>query len=315
MGNVDSLVIHLKRALMTLKTQISARLAAFNQLRQHNIMYLLARYWVTILGVAAAVFAFWATQQYAQDQVNAERQKLLPRGGLIEVLVAARDLQDGEKISAENLAIREIPRQWALADAVSPQEFDSVDQSVLARQVISGTPILRSHLQQESPVALQTVWLEAGYRAISIPVDEVSSVGGFIRPGDRVDLWAPSAAVVAGENTRETMMTIPTKPASLDRPARLIAANLRVIATGQRMEGHTQDTNRPEAFTYGSLTLAVPASIAAVVLGEQLQGRLSIALRGPQLATAAVSRSTTEQRYNIATPIEILVGGIEGDTP
>lgn len=299
---------------MNSTNKLLQRLTDLRHWRLQNILLLFRRHWAALIGIVAAIFAFTATQQYAQDQVTAEREKILPRGGLAEVLVAARELQVGEKLSAENLAVRQIPREWALSDSLSPSDFELVDQATLAHRLTAGSPVMQAHLQRAASTEPPTVRLEAGYRAISIPVDEVSSVGGFIRPGDRVDLWAPTP-MVSPDNNAEALAMITAKAPGVHRPARLIAANLKVIATGQRLEGHVDQTTAQEGFSYASLTLAVPASIAAIVLGEQLQGRLSIALRGPQLATAAVTTNTTKHRYGIAPPVEILIGGIEGETP
>jgi Flp pilus assembly protein CpaB len=312
------------KEFMNLMKRLLPKLVMLKKWHQQGILMILRRHWVALIGVAAAITAFWATQQYAQDRVNAERDKMLPRGGLVEVLVAARELQPGERLSAENLAVRQIPREWALSDSVSPSEFELLDQAILVHRLTAGSPVMQAHLQMASSNDQPTVRLEAGYRAISIPVDEVSSVGGFIRPGDRVDLWAPTPMVSSDSNAEALAMMTSNTPGA-HRPARLIASNLKVIATGQRLEGQVANANAnlngnlngnaQESFSYASLTLAVPASIAAIVLGEQLQGRLSIALRGPPLATATVTSVLTNHRYGIAPPVEILIGGIEGEAP
>jgi pilus assembly protein CpaB len=279
-----------------------------------RLINVIRRNWISGVGLIVAVFAFLATQQYAKDRVDEERSRLMPEGGLVEVLVAARNLDSGEKLDAEKLAIRQVPRQWVLPDTISPDDFNELDQSVLTHSVRSGGPITRMHVLASSPTP-DGLSLEAGFTAISIPVDEVSSLGGLIQPGDRIDLWMPKAMPVITDNAGG-FLSVATDQAVIQRDAQLIASNLRVLAAGQRTERRLISSNGLSASPYASLTLAVPEEIAAQVLGGQLQGRLSIALRSPQQHRAGKSeRRSSSGRAVPSTPVEILIGGLEGATP
>jgi pilus assembly protein CpaB len=259
------------------------------------------------VGLAAALFAFWATQQYAREQVSAERERLLPRGGFVEVLVAARGLEAGERISPETIAIRQIPGDWMLPTSLRPHDFDSVNQALLARTLEAGHPLTLDHLRQSK--AMQSgVVLEAGTRAISIAVDEVSSVGGLIQPGDRVDLWG-TALTLGGAETGP-LVPLQSDDARGARPAKLVAENLRVIATGQQTERLDKD-HQAERGAYSSITLAVPTRVAAAVLGGQFQGRLGIALRSPADTTPLRTKRNVASKPR-ELPVEILIGGIDG---
>ncbi len=268
----------------------------------------LRRYWMILAGIAAALFAFFATQQYAKDQVSAERERLLPKGGFVEVLVAARGLAAGEKISAETIAIRQVPREWMPPSALRPHEFDAVNQSALSRAVEAGNPLTLEHLRQ-TKAAHSAVTLERGYRAVSIAVDEVSSVGGLIQPGDRVDLWGTALSQGAGDSTQ--ILQIQAEAPKGSRPAKLVAENLRVIATGQKTERAEGTLNSEAIAAYSSVTLAVPAAVAAAVLGGQFQGRLGIALRAPADSTSRGSTRKASAKLQ-ELPVEILIGGING---
>lgn len=270
---------------------------------------LLRRHWTVGLGVIAALFAFWATQRYAEDQVALERDRMLPRGGLVEVLVASRDLAVGDRTSAETVAVRQIPRDWLLPNALHPVDFDSVNQLAVNKSVKAGHPITLDLLRQGASVnsALQ---LEPGYRAVSISVDEVSSVGGLIQPGDRVDLWGVAASPTSVDTG--SIQSLGTDRMGHTRQAKLVAENLMVIATGQRTERTAGSAAVSTPSLYGSITLAVPASIAAYVLGGQFQGRLGIALRSASDVALSHVRTNVSSRAQAAGPVEILVGGLEG---
>lgn len=276
---------------------------------KQSLIFLVKQYWVVAIGILATVIAFWATQQYARDQVAAERARVLPKGGLIEVLVAARDLSQGDKVSAETLAIRRVPREWSLPNTINPVDFDSVNQMALTQPVLSGHPLTLDHIRQ-TKLSTSSLQLDPGFRAVSISVDEVSSVGGLIQPGDRVDLWGATIQAPSGEPG--AMVSLPIDKQSVARPARMIAENLRVIATGQRTQRTEPLAQQPIGPAYASITLAVPAHVAAFVLGGQFQGRLGIALRDATEPSAARLKLSSAGAAASAGPVEILMGGLEG---
>lgn len=276
---------------------------------------LLRQHWPLLLAGFSAVGAFWLTQSYAETRVLQERERLLPKGGLIEVLVAARDLGSGDIANSQTVAVRRMPQDWSLPGAITPLDFDSINQRRLVRAVKAGHPITVEHLRQGT-AELNGVRLEAGYRAISLSVDEVSSVGGLIQPGDRIDLWG--SAPPQTPSSEGPIASLTSERAVLAPRARLIAENLRVLATGARTERASDPTPEQRSLNsgtpYATITLAVPVSLANLVLAGQLQGRLGIALRAaedtPRLA--AVDRKSDKATSTTHAPIEILIGSADG---
>jgi pilus assembly protein CpaB len=269
---------------------------------------MLRRYWMVLAGVCVAAFAFLATQQYAHEKVLAERERVLPKGGFVEVLVAARNLGAGESVTAETIAVRQVPKEWMPSNALRPHEFDSVNQTALSRALDAGSPLTLEYLRQ-SKTSQNSLSLEPGYRAISIAVDEVSSVGGLIQPGDRVDLWGTALIGAGGDMSQIIQVAQDTAKGST--PAKLVAENLRVIATGQKTERADAEGRLELAAAYSSITLAVPSPVAAAVLGGQFQGRLGIALRSPADSISRnVKRRASAKPQEL--PVEILIGGVDG---
>lgn len=277
--------------------------------------------WVVAAGLLAALTAFWTTQQYANDRVQAERDRLIPAGGFVEILVASRDLFVNEKLSAETLAIRRLPNEWALPNTVRPVDFESVNQLALATPLRSGHPLTLDHVRQSADEQ-DDIRLEYGHRAIAIPADEVSSAGGHIQPGDRVDLWAPASLL--GELTKNTtMVSVPADSAPAHRSAFLVAENVRVIATGSKTSRSSKNgTSNDSVNSYASLTLAVPASKTPAVLGAISQGRISVALRAPPTTVRQLTGEDSRRMQKKSdgqssepekplAPIEILLGGTE----
>lgn len=280
------------------------------------LVVILRRHWVAALAILAAMAAFFMTQQYAQNKVLQERERLLPQGGLVEVLVAARDLSAGDVVSPLTVAVRRMPHDWSLPNSMTPLDFDAIHQRSVVKPLKAGHPITTDHLRQ-SVGASGGLRLEFGFRAVSIPVDEVSSVGGLIQPGDRIDLW--SSAIPTANPSEGAIISLAAERSAMPPQARLIAENLLVLATGGQTERPTEAPSpvpRSAAMGggYSTLTLAVPAAVANLVLGGQLQGRMGVALRAPE--ASAHARHTASPGAHRGSPgrgpIEILIGGTEG---
>lgn len=282
----------------------------------HAVVLILRRHWVVGAAVLAATAAFLMTQHYATNKVLQERERLLPQGGLVEVLVAARDLAAGDVVSPLTVAVRRMPQDWSLPNSITPLDFEAIHQRPVIRPLKAGHPITTDHLRSSAHVA-GGFRLEPGFRAVSIPVDEVSSVGGLIQPGDRIDLW--SSAVSTANQPDGAIISLTAERMPIQPQARLIAENLLVLATG----GKTDRTGEPAppgsrgaaiGGTYSTLTLSVPAGIANLVLGGQLQGRMGVALRAAETAAEATRAASLAHRRQASRtgPIEILVGSAEG---
>ncbi len=277
-----------------------------DRLNLHVLPTLFQRYWVLVVGLIAAALAFWSTQWYAETKVAAERARVIPKGGYVEVLVAARDLSAGDRATAETVAVRRVPADWVLPNSLRPGDFDAVNQQILSQGLSAGHPLTTDHIRQRKAGA-SPLDLEPGYRAVSISVDEVTSVGGLIQPGDRIDLWAAALPV----SPAQTGMVAITEAKSPERRAQMIAENLRVLATGQRTDRSQAGDQPGPNVAYASLTLAVPASVAALVLGGQFQGRLGIALRSGSETKPTVTGLKGGSPPPLG-PVEILVGGLDG---
>ena len=313
---MKNLVIKLHRALLDFVHRVCTFSRGTAILGKGGpLLGLLSQHWPLLLAGLSAIGAFFLTQSYAESKVMQERERLLPKGGLIEVLVAARDLGSGDIASPQTVAVRRMPQEWSLPGAIMPLDFDSINQRRVVRAIKAGHPLTVEHIRQG--LAEQNgVRLEPGYRAISISVDEVSSVGGLIQPGDRVDLWGSALPQIPPSESG--ISSLPTDRTPVAPRARLIAENLRVLATGAKTERSSDQAAEQrgpnQAGTYATITLAVPVGLANLVLAGQLQGRLGIALRAAEeLSRPAVVERRVEKSAPVTyAPIEILIGSAEG---
>ncbi|VCU71578.1 SAF domain protein [Pigmentiphaga humi] len=171
------------------------------------------KWWVLAVALAAGGAAAWLSQRHIQARIDAIEAE--GRASRTQVVVAARDLEPGMRVSAESAAVRELARDWLPADFIDPSRFHEIEGAALAQHVRAGAPLLPAHLENERQALAQR--LEQGRRAVTIPVDEISSVSGLLEPGDLIDLY------VSLEH-RGKRVTVP------------LLQKMRVLATGHRTE-------------------------------------------------------------------------------
>ena len=135
-----------------------------------------------LLAGLSAIGAFFLTQSYAETKVLQERERLLPKGGLIEVLVAARDLGSGDIASPQTVAVRRMPQDWSLPGAITPLDFDSINQR---RVVRSGQGLADRTLSIQSIKDVSSARLKLGIRSLlNIFGRDLLSTMGFVSSPD-----------------------------------------------------------------------------------------------------------------------------------
>jgi len=171
------------------------------------------------------------------------------------IVVAAKPLRYGDKVLAADLV--EIP--WP-EEKLPHGAYKTIKQATSDGERLVLTPIevnelvLRSKLSGKDGRAALSNKLASGMRAVTIPVDDVSGVAGFITPGDRVDI----VLIRSGE----TMS------------ADVILQNVKVITVDQGA-----DERRTGAKVANAITLEVSSEEAKKLALAKATGKLSLTLR------------------------------------
>ncbi|OGI08911.1 MAG: Flp pilus assembly protein CpaB [Candidatus Melainabacteria bacterium RIFCSPLOWO2_02_FULL_35_15] len=131
-----------------------------------------------VLGLIAAI-GIW---QY----LNKTQQKVKELTVTKAVVVASKQIPAGKKIEESDLAIKQLPAQAVPKDY--PSSIDSLKGRLVKGTISTGEVITEGRLVGEGAAGGLPVVIPAGYRAITIRVNEVVGVGGFISPGDHVDI-------------------------------------------------------------------------------------------------------------------------------
>ena len=99
------------------------------------------------------------------------------------------------------------------ADSVPQGAFTSLEQAMLGgrvalRPIVPGEPILASKVSGDNGRATLASNLPEDMRAVSIPINDVSGVGGFVRPGDVVDVLLTRQIPGEGAQNHDKMTTV-----------------------------------------------------------------------------------------------------------
>jgi pilus assembly protein CpaB len=176
------------------------------------------------------------------------------------VVVAAADLQIGAEVKKEDVTVVNFPAGQA------PQGSFSKPSDVIGRglivPVVTHEPILAAKLaSKEAGIGLPPV-IPEGMRAVSVRVNEVIGVAGYVLPGTRVDVVATAS---------------PTMDKT-DTTSKLILSNVQVLTAGTRME---QDAEKGKPVQVTVVTLLVTPEQSERLALASTEGKIQLALRNP----------------------------------
>lgn len=176
----------------------------------------------------------------------------------VNVLVAANDLAVGTKVTDRDVRILKFPQS-----TVPPGAYQTKEK-VLNRGVIlpigTGEFILPSKLAAANAGVGLPALIPPGMRAVSVRVNDVVSVAGFVQPGSRVDVMATGNSGGGGERQTTTVLE-----------------NVLVIAVGKSLD--RSSTENAQAASVITL-LVSPDDAQKLALASQ-EGRIQLALRNP----------------------------------
>lgn len=196
----------------------------------------------------------------------------------VDVLVAAKDLQIGQELGSLSLRWQSWPKATVFKGAIVRQDNEQpldVIEGRLRRDIAAGEPVLKSALVGQSKGNFVAASLDPGMRAVAIRVSAESMVGGFLEPGDFVDVILTYKQKIRTESDEDPRIKKLIE-LNLDQYAtETILENVRVLAIDQKAKRPDEGKIRVGK----TVTLAVEARAAEkLALAGQL-GDLTLSLR------------------------------------
>ena len=191
--------------------------------------------------------------------------ELAPQIQSQDVLVAAADIGQGQKLTAENVRWQRWPDEAMNAAYIQKQTMpdapEKLQGSVVRSQFIAGEPIREVKLARPESGFLSAI-LPAGKRAIAVRISAQNTAGGFILPNDRVD--------VIQTISQQTGPDVPAESISIT-----LLTNVKVLAIDQTIEEQSG-----EAVVVGkTATLELDPVQVELITAAETAGTLSLSLR------------------------------------
>ena len=214
----------------------------------------------------------------------------------VDVVLATADVQVGARLEGRDVRIARIP-----ASVAPPNAYHSA-ASIIGRGVIlpiqRGEFILPSKLAAENAGSGLPSLIPPGMRAVSVRVNEVVAVAGFVVPGTRVDVLLTGNPQGASESQTTTVLE-----------------NVLVIAAGQKLERNA--AGEPQSTPV--ITLLVSPDDAQKLTLASSQGHIQLALRNPvdtkQLDLAAAKANGLYNRGVPSTPPPVRSAPVKKSAP
>jgi pilus assembly protein CpaB len=255
------------------------------------------------IAVALGMGAVYLSNKVIRDKIAQIEEESRQGKKLVKVVVPKKDLDRGEALVGETLAIREVPQEFVSHLAVKPEQVDEFLSQRLSSSIKRGETLTLMHTEGLGARVFSAA-LKKGLRALTFEVDEVNSISGMLRPGDRIDLLLTAKAS-------------PTSNSDITFP---MLSDVVVIATGQMVT--KQDPADGRERTFSTITLEVLPEDAQRIVVAKSSGKLTAVLRNPDDRLANRARPLTiadvvggSNGTGQGRAIEFIVGGGGGPLP
>jgi len=250
---------------------------------------------VLIVGLGLAGFAVYMVQGYFQEQnaaLRAQREAIAQAVPTVDVYAVNRIVTYGEAITPDDVAVIRYAEPF-LPEGVFRTEEELFPRGldmprVALRQMEANEPVIEAKVTAPGEDAGITSRLSPGMRAFAISVDVSSGVSGFLRPGDRVDVYWTGQVRNQSDGSQDV--------------TQLILTGLKLVAVDQ-----TSDNARSGASIARTVTVEATPQQVANLAQAQATGDLSLSLVGYQDEVVAEAIEVDQRSLlGLAAPEEVV---------
>lgn len=182
----------------------------------------------------------------------------------VDILTASMDIPLGTRLNGEKIKWKKWPAE-ALSDSYIdnvkfPTALDDFKQAVTRTAIYMGEPILAKKVVHAGDRGQMSAILKPGMRGTSVRISQESAAGGFIQPGDRVDVVLTSTGATPDQTIASTVFE-----------------NVGVLAIGKV---HTNTTDGTAYVNGTTALLEMSQTDSEILIEAQSKGELSLILRG-----------------------------------
>lgn len=173
----------------------------------------------------------------------------------VRVLISTRDIQRGERLATEDTTWIAWPKkgiQPSFITDATPDAREKLSEAVARSLIVTGEPIVNQKIVKAGNSGLMAAILSPGMRAVTLRVSPETSSGGFILPGDRVDLLHTNGSSV-----------------------RMVFEEVRVLAINSFYSENSETAHIDSS----NITIELSPEDAQTFLSRRAKGNFSVVLR------------------------------------
>ena len=208
--------------------------------------------------LAAVTFGLIAAVSVKQYLLSAQTFK----NNLNDVVVAKVEIPIGSRIIPEQLAVAQFP-----ADVTPEGALAKIDEKLIGRVVVTSIsprdPVTEAKLAPVGAAGGLSSMIPEGYRAMTVAVNDVVGVSGFIMPGTLVDIVV--------------VITPPKGSGNEEMISKIVLQNIKVLASGQNIDKPKNDREVERAIK--AVTLQVTPEQAEKLALASSEGKLQLVMR------------------------------------
>jgi pilus assembly protein CpaB len=207
---------------------------------------------IGLLALVLGAFVSFSVYRTLQAKVASNNE------AVADVVVSTADIAVGARVGEHDVRVAKAP-----VSLIPPGSFKAPSQVVgrgVIRPIYKGEFVLPNKLAAENAGAGLPSLIPPGMRAVSVRVNEVVSVAGFVTPGARVDVLLTGSPTGTAESQTNTVLE-----------------NVEVVAVGQKLERNTTG----DAQNAPVITLLVSPDDAQKLTLASTQGKIQLSLRNP----------------------------------
>jgi len=236
-----------------------------------------------VLGITAALLSkIWLQAQVAQPQIA----EAAPRVDMGTVVLAAKSLRFGNRLSTRSLQEVEWPSK-AIPKGAFTKISDVVngkDRRVVLSSIEVNEPVLGWKITGPGQRASLSALISEGMKAVTIRVNDVLGVAGFVLPGEHVDIMLTRTEVQEAGDQEPIRKNVFTD---------VLLQNVRVLAVDQLADDRTEEPTPAKA-----VTIEVTTEQAQKLMLASSVGQLALALRSAGSTSGDASRRIAISNLN-----------------
>ena len=262
----------------------------------------ISKNWLLLaVAIGLGVLAFYLSNTAISNRMKQMEADYKASKETMAVVVAAKNLAPGDIIDNNSASIREFPKEFLHESALTAAEFERIDGEALLVGVRAGEPLLPVYTVTRGG-AYFSGNVKEGRRALTIEVDELSSIAGMVRPGDRIDL------IMTAKPPQDLRSPNSGQAESYTFP---LISGVEVLATGRAQRGTGGNIE-----SYSTVTLNVTPQEANSIIAAKTSAQVTAVLRSPKdsnpnpsVATSVTDVVAEVARLKKLNTTEYIIGG------